>query len=123
MGLITLIQIFIAIGIFNVWVIRFNKCTGYRGGNAQTMAEEFRVYGLSDEVRKFVGGLKLTLAALLIVGIWIPLVAGGAAACMALLMLVAVIMHIKVSDPVKKALPAACMMMLSLAVVLAHLAV
>lgn len=120
MGITTLLQIFLAAGIVNVWVIRSNKPTAYRGRDVQTMAEEFRVYGLSDEVRRFVGGLKLTLTGLLVIGIWIPVVAVCAAACMALLMLVAVIMHVKVSDPFKKAFPAFCMMMLSIAVVLGH---
>jgi hypothetical protein len=120
MSVAVFIQLFIALGIFNVWVIRFNKPTAFRGGNAQTMAEEFRVYGLSDEVRKLVGALKLSLAALLIVGIWVPAVATVAASCMAFLMLVAVVMHAKVSDPIKKAVPAFCMMMLSLVVVLSY---
>ena len=115
-----LIQLFVALGIFNVWVIRFHKPTAFRGGDAQSMAEEFRVYGLSDEVRKIVGALKLSLAGLLIVGIWIPAVAVVAASCMAFLMLVAVVMHAKVSDPIKKAIPALCMMVLSLVVVLAY---
>lgn len=120
MTIAVLIQLFIAVGIFNVWVIRFNKPTAFRGGDARTMAEEFRVYGLSDEVRKIVGVLKLGLAALLVIGVWIPALAVWAATCMAFLMLVAVLMHIKVSDPIKKAVPAFCMMMLCLAVVLSY---
>jgi hypothetical protein len=120
MSIAVFIQLFIAVGIFNVWVIRFNKPTAFRGGNAQTMEEEFRVYGLSDEARKVVGVLKLGLAALLIIGIWVPAIAVVAASCMAFLMLVAVVMHAKVSDPIKKAVPAFCMMMLSLAVVLSY---
>lgn len=120
MSLAVMIQLFIALGIFNVWVIRFNKPTAFRGGNAQTMAEEFRVYGLSDEVRKVVGALKLGLAALLVVGIWVPAIAVMAASGMAFLMLVAVVMHAKVSDPLKKAVPAFCMMVLCLAVVLSY---
>ncbi len=115
-----LVQLFIAFGIFNVWVLRSNKPTAFRGGQAQSMAEEFRVYGLSDEVRKIVGALKLSLAALLIVGIWIPAMAVIASSCMAFLMLVAVVMHVKASDPIKKAIPAFCMMTLSLVVVLSY---
>jgi uncharacterized membrane protein YkgB len=114
------IQLIIALGIFNVWIIRFNKPTAFRGGNSQTMAEEFRVYGLSDQMRRLVGALKLTLAALLVVGIWVPTIAVVAALCMAFLMLVAVAMHVKVSDPITRAVPAFCMMVLSLAVVLSY---
>jgi uncharacterized membrane protein YkgB len=118
--MLTALQLIIALGIFNVWIIRANKPTAYRGGTAQSMTEEFRVYGLSAEVCKIVGALKLALAALLVVGIWVPTVAVWAASGMAFLMLVAVLMHFKVSDPVRKAVPALCMLALSLVVALQH---
>jgi len=86
--------------------------------NCDFRSEEFRVYGLSDGMRRLVGALKLSLAALLVVGIWVPAIAVVAALCMAFLMLIAVAMHVKVSDPITKAVPAFCMMVLSLAVVL-----
>ena len=117
--MLSVLQLTIALGIFNVWIIRFNKPTAYRGGGAQTLAEEFRVYGLSDQTCKVVGVLKLTLAGLLVVGIWFPTIASWAAGGMALLMLVAVLMHFKVSDPISKAIPASCILALSLFVALA----
>ncbi len=120
MNAAALLQLLIAFGIFNVWVVRFDKPTAFRGGNAQTMPEEFRVYGLSDTTRKLVGAVKLFLAILLVVGIWMPALAVWAASCMAFLMFVAVAMHAKVSDPVRKAVPALCMMILSLMVVLSY---
>jgi hypothetical protein len=113
-----LIQLVIAFGIFNVWILRFNKATAWRGGNATTMAEEFRVYGLSDLTRTIVGALKLSSASLLLVGIWFPPVAQLAAGIIAVLMLAAVLMHFKVSDPVQKSLPAFSMFVLSLAVII-----
>ena len=36
-----IIQIVIAIGIFNVWLLNFKKPSKYRGGNSQNMTEEF----------------------------------------------------------------------------------
>ena len=36
-----------ALWILNVWFNRFNKDTGYRGGDATNMREEFEEYGLS----------------------------------------------------------------------------
>ena len=113
-----LIQLVIAFGIFNVWIVRCNKATPYRGGNACTMAEEFRVYGLSDSTRSVVGGLKLASAALLLLGIWFPPLAQLAAGVLAVLMLIAVFMHVKVADPVRKSIPAFTMFVLSVAVVI-----
>ncbi len=116
--IVVLIQLVIAFGIFNVWILRFNQATAWRGGNARTMVEEFRVYGLSDGTRKIVGFLKLTSAALLLIGIWFPPLAQLAAVIIAVLMLAAVAMHVRVSDPVKKSIPAFCMALLSTAVLL-----
>ncbi len=41
-----LAQVVVALGILNVWIIRFNRSTQYRGGGAQNMREEFQAYGL-----------------------------------------------------------------------------
>jgi hypothetical protein len=116
--LVILIQLVIAFGIFNVWILRFDRATAWRGGDATTMTEEFRVYGLSDSTRKIVGFLKLSSAGLLLVGIWFPPVARLAAGIIAVLMLAAVVMHFRVADPVRKSLPAFCMFVLSSVVVL-----
>ena len=77
------------------------------------MIEEFRQYGLPDWMRKFVGTTKLALSALLIIGIWYPPLAFGAAIAMALLMAGAIGAHMRVRDPIKKSLPALTMLSLS----------
>ena len=43
---VLIIQVVIALGIFNVWVLRFGKSTEWRGGTAANMKEEFQAYGL-----------------------------------------------------------------------------
>ncbi len=106
-------QIVIALGIFNVWVLRYGKATSYRGGSARNMREEFAAYGLSYGVMCLIGGLKITLAIALIVGIWVPVLVMPAAIGMAVLMVGAIGMHLKVGDPPLKALPAVCMLGLS----------
>jgi len=116
--IIPLLQIVIALGIFNVWCLRLNKPTNYRGGDAKSMEEEFRVYGLSRTIMFIIGASKIILAISLIVGLWHPQVARTAAAGMAVLMLAAVGMHIKVHDPIKKSVPAATMLLMSAAVFL-----
>jgi hypothetical protein len=111
------LQVIIALGIANVWLVRKDKSTAYRGGSAQNMKEEFAAYGLSESVMQMIGLAKLTLAAALIVGIWVPMLRLPAAAAMAVLMIGAVGMHIKVKDPAMRAVPAACMLAMSLGVV------
>jgi uncharacterized membrane protein YphA (DoxX/SURF4 family) len=114
--LVTLCQIIIALGIFNVWIFRYGKETNWRGGEAKNMKEEFAAYGLSGGVMVFIGAAKVILALCLIIGIWIPLLVKPAAAIMVLLMLGAVSMHVKVKDPLQKSLPAFTILVLSLIV-------
>lgn len=106
-------QVVIALGIFNVWLLRFGKPTSWRGGMAQNMTEEFAVYGLPAWFMKVIGALKLLLAALLIAGIWYPAVTKPAAVGIAILMLGAISMHVRVKDPLKRSLPALAMLVLS----------
>jgi hypothetical protein len=115
-SIILIIQIVIALAIFNVWILRFRKPTDWRGGEARNMREEFEVYGLPGWFLGLVGFLKLLFAALLIVGIWFPPLTIPAAVGMAVLMLGAVLMHLKVKDPLKKSLPAFSLLVLALVV-------
>jgi hypothetical protein len=80
------------------------------------MQEEFATYGLPGWFMTTIGALKITLAVCLLIGIWVPTITTPAAIGMALLMLGAVSMHVKVGDPLKKSLPAASMLLLSLIV-------
>ena len=111
------IQLVIAVSIFNVWIVSFGKPTSWRGGSAQNMKEEFNTYGLPHWFMMLIGSLKLILASLLIVGIWLPELVRPAAIGMAVLMLGAIIMHFKVKDPPLKSLPAFMFLVLSLVVV------
>ena len=51
--------LFVSIVVLNVWLLRFNKATIYRGGNATNMLEEFIVYGFDKPFLYFIGGLKI----------------------------------------------------------------
>jgi len=46
MGLLIILNLIISLGIFNVWIIRYNQKTDWRGGFAKYLKEEFEVYGL-----------------------------------------------------------------------------
>jgi len=95
-----------ALWIYNVWFNRFNKDTGYRGGDATNMKEEFEVYGLSDTTMYAAGAAKVGLASLMLAGLFVPKLTRPASAGLATLMLGAVGMHVKVGDPLKRSIPA-----------------
>jgi uncharacterized membrane protein YphA (DoxX/SURF4 family) len=109
-------QLIIALGILNVWFLRFNKPTPYRGGTAKSMKEEFAAYGLPSWSMWVVGGLKIFFALCLLAGFWVPELIRPAAIGMAILMLGAIAMHIKVGDPLMKSVPASAVLALSLVV-------
>jgi|TARA_A100001234_G_scaffold156806_1_gene138390 hypothetical protein len=100
------LQLLIAIGLINVWLFRFNKATDYRGGNATNMKEEFIAYGLPVWLMYFVGTLKVLIALMLIISFWIEQLLLYNLIALALLMIAAVLMHVKVKDPIKKSYPA-----------------
>ena len=114
--IIVICQLIIALGIYNVWILRFNKATAFRGGAAKTMPEEFQAYGLPLWFMKVVMVLKLTCATLVLAGIWMPGLAQLGAIGMVVLMTGAVLMHAKVKDEIKKSLPALAMLLLSVIV-------
>ncbi len=102
-----------ALWILNVWFRRFNKDTGYRGGDATNVREEFAEYGLPPVAMYAVGAAKVSLAITLLVGLFVPKVARPAAIGLALFMLGAIGMHVKVHDPIKRATPAMTVLTLS----------
>ena len=109
-------QIVIAVSIYNVWFLRFNKPTIYRWKDAQNMREEFISYGLPDALVWIVGALKVVFATMLVIGIYYQPLIFPAAVGMAALMLGAIIMHLKVKDQPIKSLPAAIFLILSLSI-------
>jgi len=114
--LVTACQIIVALGIFNVWVVRPGRATPFRGGSARNIREEFAVYGLPAWFMILVGTLKLMCATLLLAGLWFPALTQPAAIALAVLMLGAVSMHVKVRDPLKKTLPSVSVLVLCLVV-------
>ena len=113
---VTYLQVILALGLFNVWLLRFNRATPYRGGNARTMREEFLAYGLPGWSTYLVGALKLGSAVALIAGLWMPTLVLPVAGLIVVLMLGAITMHAKVRDPIKKSIPAIFMLLLSASV-------
>lgn len=117
LSLPNLLQIIVGLGLLNVWLVRRSSSTSYRGGSARTLQEEFATYGLPGFAFYVVGALKIGAAVILLAGVWMALPVREAAGLVAALMLGAIVMHLKVGDPVVKSLPAAAMLAMSAAIV------
>ncbi len=106
-------QVGAAVWILNVWFNRFDKDTGYRGGDATNMKEEFAEYGFSETQMYAVGATKVGLALALLIGLFVPKIVRPAAIGLAAFMAGAVGMHAKVGDPLKRSAPAISVLTLS----------
>jgi quinol-cytochrome oxidoreductase complex cytochrome b subunit len=111
---VTILQLIIALGILNVWLLRFGKPSPWRGGEAKNMKDEFAVYGLSETAMYGVGFLKILFAVLLIAAIWLPVLTLPASLGLAVLMLGAIVLHFRAGDPASKSLPAGTVLILCL---------
>ncbi|MEC8537891.1 MAG: DoxX family protein [Bacteroidota bacterium] len=115
--LLKIFNLIIGFGILNVWLLRFNKETSYRGGNAKTLKQEFEIYGLPQWFFIFVGIVKISLAILLIIGVWFETLTLYSTIGIAILMIGALLMHFKVNDPIKKSLPALSILLMLISII------
>jgi len=106
------LQVIAGLGILNVWLLRRKKPTPYRGDGALNMTEEFKAYGLPSWSVPVIGTLKVLCALGLLVGIFVPVLVDPSAAVLAGLMLGAFIVHLKVKDPLKRALPSIALLII-----------
>lgn len=88
-------QLVIASSIAVVWIGRFDN-----------IVREFRQFGLPDFVRSLVGATKISLATLLVAGIWYRSLVLVPALTMAFLMRCAQGAHFRVRNPAHKYRPA-----------------
>ena len=112
-----LLQLIAGLGILNVWLLRYNQGTAYRGGTAADMKAEFANYGLPNWSVYLIGGLKITAALALILGVYFESLITPFASLLGLLMLGALLMHLKVKDPFKKSIPALVMLALCIGII------
>lgn len=115
--IVSALQIIIAIGLLNVWLVRFHKPTKYRGAGAENMEQEFRAYGLPVWFMYLIGAAKLVIAAVMIIGLWVPVVVVPAAFVLGVLMIGAISMHIKVRDNIVRTIPAILMFAMSVVII------
>ena len=114
--ILVILQIAAALGLLNVWLLRFNRRTAFRGGDAASMPEEFALYGLPAWSAYAVGILKVGSALALIAGIWFQALVFPAAVLICVLMLGALGMHARIRDPLRKSLPALVMLVLGISI-------
>ena len=100
-SLINLSQIIVAISVLFVWTFRFHN-----------VLKEFEQFGLSDLTRNLVGATKISLATLLLVGIWYPSLVLIPSIIMGFIMIGAQYFHFKVSNPFIKHLPSLILLIL-----------
>jgi len=118
--IVQICQIIVGCGLLNVWLLRFNKPTAYRGGTAANMLEEFAAYGLPAWSCYLVGFLKVASAFALLAGLLYPSLVLPGAIVIAILMAGAVAMHLKVGDTFKKSVPALSVLILSALIIYGH---
>ena len=111
------LKIIVSLTLLNVWIFRFQKPSKWRGGAASNMIEEFKLYGLHSWLLYLVGSLKIIAAVFLGLSVWfkfnenIPLIP------IIILLIGAIIMHIKIKDSYIKSIPAFLLLLLSLIIV------
>jgi hypothetical protein len=98
---VILAQVVVAISVYFVWIFRFHN-----------VVKEFEEFGLSDVVRNFVGASKISIAALLIVGVWQSSYVFISSILMGLFMIAAQYFHFKVKNPFIKHLPSLVLLIL-----------
>ena len=101
-NLLTLSQIIVTVSVVYVWTFRFHN-----------VLKEFKQFGLSDLTRNIVGATKISLATLLVAGIWYPSLVLIPSIFMGLLMVGAQYFHFKISNPLIKHLPSLILLVLS----------
>ncbi len=96
-----LVQLTVAISVAYVWIFRFHN-----------VVKEFKQFGLSDLTRSAIGATKISLATLLVVGIWYSPLVLIPSVLMGLLMIGAQYFHFKIKNPFIKHLPSLILLVL-----------
>ena len=110
--LLILSQLIVAISVIIVWVFR-----------RENIIVEFEQYGISDIIRNIVGALKISLATILILGIWYNEFLILSSLGMAFLMICAQYFHVKVRNPFNKFIPSLFLLILCLFIAAKNLAI
>ena len=105
-----ILSVVVGLTVINVWLFRSDKSTSYRGGDANSLMEEFVVYGLGDYFLT-IGIIKVGLAVLLILSLYYKKLRVFSALGIGLMMIVAIYMHFSIGDELIKSMPASIMLL------------
>ncbi len=105
---IILVQIIIAISVDYVWIFRL-----------ENVVKEFKQFGLNNLTRNIVGASKISLAALLVAGIWYTPLVLFSSLLMGFFMVSAQFFHFKNSSPMQKRVPSLFLLLACILVALA----
>jgi hypothetical protein len=100
-NLVKLAQIIVAISVGYVWIFRFHN-----------VLKEFKQFRLSDLTRNLIGATKISLATLIVVGIWHSSLVLIPSIIMGLLMIGAQYFHFKIKNSFIKHLPSLFLLIL-----------
>jgi DoxX-like family len=109
-NLMIILQIVVAVSVYYVWTFRMAN-----------VITEFKQFGLSDSMRNIVGTSKISVATLLLVGIWCLAITPYAAGLMGFFMLSAQFFHFKNSSPLVKRLPSFLFLVACILIILTSL--
>lgn len=98
------LQSAVAISVVYVWVFRYHN-----------VLKEFEQFGLGDITRNLVGATKISLATLLVVGIWYESLVFIPSILMGLFMVSAQYFHLKMKNPFIQKLPSLVLLIFCLA--------
>ena len=98
------LQSAVAISVVYVWVFRYHN-----------VLKEFEQFGLGDTTRNLVGATKISLATLLVVGIWYESLVFIPSILMGLFMVSAQYFHFKMKNPFIQKLPSLVLLIFCLA--------
>jgi hypothetical protein len=115
---VLILQIIVAFGLLNVWLIRPKKSTRFRGGSSQSLKDEFLAYGLPSWFFYLIAVLKVGAATALLAGILFPVLILPSSVLIGILMLGALAMHLKINDPPIKSLPAATILVMVIVILI-----
>ena len=107
--MVEILQIITATSILFVWVVRY-----------ENIITEFQQYQLPIWLRDMVGILKISFAIMLLVGIYNENLKLLGSSDLILLMLAALFTHIKIKNPLSKALPALTLLTFSTLILLSQ---
>ena len=105
--LVAILQIVTATSILFVWVVRYKN-----------IIQEFEQYNLPSWLRDVVGIFKLSFAIMLLIGIFDERFKIIGAGGLSLLMIAALITHLRVKNPIYKTLPSITLLSFSVIILL-----